>query len=218
MRTQETQKNHFITVEANIGTGKSTLLPKLVESLNRMSDNPNWVEIQEPAEDPEFDALLRKFYEEPTTENRIKFQYYITDRRFDMVQKLPEDKNYIIERSLLSDTIFCQVNFLTMEKPDGCYMNYFYHIKEKFMDYPRLSACVYLKSDPIVSYRRMIGRGREAEEGVSYSYIEDLHNFHEAVLPQECREYKIPLMTFDWNHFGSEDMMAAEILDMIRHK
>lgn len=214
MRTQETQKNKFIAVEGNIGIGKSTFLPKLTDKLSEMTGE-KWEQLQEPVDDEEFDKLLRLFYEKPTTENRIKFQYYITDRRASMVQGLPEDTNYVLERSLLSDTIFSQVNFLTMEKPDGCYMNYYYHIKEKFEDYPKINACVYLRADPRIAYDRMRGRGREAEADVKFSYIEELHLFHDAVLRQESRVYGIPLLTFDWNHFGSSQQVAEELLNIL---
>lgn len=213
MREQKDQKNKFVTVEGSIGVGKSTFLPKLTDTLTELTGE-KWEQLQEPVSDPKFDELLRLFYEVPNTQNRINFQYYITDRRANMVQGLPEDRNYVLERSLLSDTIFCQVNMLTMERPDGVYLDYFYKIKERFMDYPRLDACVYLRTDPRIAFDRMQARGREAEKDVKYSYLEDLHLFHDAILTQECRVYGIPLMSYDWSHFGSAKQVAEELVNI----
>ena len=110
------QTNHFVAVEANIAAGKSTLLPKLAAELD-------WDPIQEPVEDPQFSALLKAFTEHPhDPEKRIRFQQYITERRTRIVEELPTDRNYLIERSLYSDLIFTQANFLSMTAIDEQYM------------------------------------------------------------------------------------------------
>lgn len=216
MKTIENQISKFVTVEGNVGSGKSTVLPKLAMYLSKQDDK-EWVQVQEPVDDPEFDALLRKFYDEPTTENRIKFQYFITERRYSMCQGLDDDKNYLIERSLFSDFIFCQVSFLAMEAPKGEYMQYFYHIKEKMKSYPFIGACVYLRTNPTIAWNRMMGRGREAEMDVKLEYLEDLHRFHEACLPQTCKMYGAELMTYDWDSFDYPlQSMATEILTSIK--
>ena len=199
------QHNKFVCVEGNIGVGKSTLLPQLAALLD-------FDELQEPVDDPEFARLLDEFYHAPDLpEARIRFQHYITNRRANLVKELDTARNYILERSLYSDLVFSQANFLTMERPDAAYMNYYYLIKERLTEYPQMNLCVYLRSDPKKSFDRMMSRGREAEMGTPLSYIEDIHNFHDAILPQICRERNTPLLVVDWSEFGDVEELAKTI-------
>lgn len=203
------QTNHFVAVEANIAAGKSTLLPQLAAELG-------WEPLKEPVDDPHFTALLEDFTKHPHDANRrIRFQKYITERRAGLVKELDPNVNYLIERSLYSDLIFSQANFLSMEQPNAMYMDYYYDIKRRLQDYPRISAVIYLRTTPEIAYKRLISRAREAENGTPLSYIEDLHNFHEACLPQICREMATPLVKLDWNDFGCEKQVAQLIRNII---
>ncbi|WP_281648616.1 deoxynucleoside kinase [Parendozoicomonas sp. Alg238-R29] len=203
------QTNHFVAVEANIAAGKSTLLPQLAEELG-------WESLKEPVDDPRFTELLEDFTKHPHDANRrICFQKYITERRANLVKNLDTSKNYLIERSLYSDLIFSQANFLSMEQPSAMYMDYYYDIKRRLHDYPRISAVVYLRTTPEVAYGRLISRGRNAEDGTPLAYIKDLHNFHEACLPQICREMNTPLLNLEWDNFGCKTEVAQMVLNII---
>lgn len=185
----------LIAVEANIGAGKSTLLPKLAEKLG-------FKFIQEPVDDPEFLRLLEEFTQNPhDTNKRLRFQQYITVRRANLLKDLPEG-DYLIERSLFSDLVFSQVNMLSMERPSGKYLDYYYDIIDRLKDYPHIDAVIYLHTSPQVAYDRMIGRGRGAEEGTPLAYLEDISRYHEASLPQTCREYGTKLLAYNWDDFG----------------
>ena len=169
-----------------------------------------WKEIIEPADsDPEFNQLLNDFTSNPYDANkRIEFQMYVTNNRAELLKNINTDEDsYIIERSLFSDLIFSQTNFLSTERPDASYMSYYYDIKRRLVDYPKVDAIVYLRTDPDVVYERMLGRGRAAEQGTPLDYIRDLHRFHDACLPQICREYDTKLITVDWTHFGTDISM-----------
>ncbi len=203
------QTNHFVAVEANIAAGKSTLLPQLATELG-------WEPLKEPVDDLRFTELLEDFTRHPHDANRrIRFQKYITERRATLVTELDPTKNYLIERSLYSDLIFSQANFLSMEQPNAMYMDYYYDIKRRLQDYPRISAVVYLRTTPEVAYNRLISRGREAEDGTPLAYIQDLHNFHEACLPQICREMNTPLIELEWDNFGCQKEVAQMIRELI---
>lgn len=200
-----TQTNHFVAVEANIAAGKSTLLPKLAEAMD-------WDPIQEPADDPEFARLLGEFTKNPKdSSNRIRFQSYITQRRAEIVESLPCNRNYLIERSLYSDLIFTQANFLSMDQPDSEFMLHYCEIQKRLREYPRISAVVYLHTTPETAHERLQSRAREAENGTPFEYIRDIHNYHEAILPQICESMNTPLITLDWNDFGCEQQVAGRI-------
>lgn len=194
----------LIAIEGNIGSGKSTFIPELAKELG-------FEQIQEPVDDPEFTRLLQAFYDNPTnTSVRLDFQRYITETRAKLLSGIP-DGNYLIERSLYSDLIFSQVNMLSTERPDGSYISYYYDIIDRLRDYPQVDAVVYLRTSPEVTYKRMVGRGRKAEAHTPLEYIEDVHRYHEAALPQICREYNTELLTFDWDKFGSPRLIAAQL-------
>lgn len=202
----------LVGVEANIGVGKSTVLPQLVEVLNR-KDDVVWEQIQEPVDDPVFTELLTRFYDEPTTKNRVLFQFYVTDQRHDLLQGLDPQKNYVIERSLYSDVIFCHLNFLEMESPEGTYMGYYYYIKKRMETYPQINDIVYLRCDPAVAHARIKQRGRECEQSIALHYVEELHRYHDACLPQQCRVYGAKLHTYDWTNFGNVERIVDDLLN-----
>lgn len=209
------QTNNFVAVEANIGVGKSTLLPRLISALNEFKheSEPEWCQIQEPVDDPVFAELLQQFYDNPENPDvRIEFQMYLTNRRSDLVKGLDRNKHYVIERSLFSDLVFSQANFLSMEQPSAAYMDYYYDIKRRLVEYPHVDLCVYLQADPRVAYERMLQRGRDSEMDIPLEYMEDIHRFHEACLPQICREYKSTIKTYDWNLYGDPMRVASDIL------
>lgn len=187
----------LIAVEGNIGSGKSTVLPQLAQEIG-------FEFIQEPVDDPKFLELLEGFTKNPSsTSKRLEFQQYITSRRADLLKDIP-DGNYIIERSLYSDLVFSQVNMLGMERPDGAYLSYYYDIKDRLKDYPQVDAVVYLKTSPLICHKRMQERGREEEKGTPLIYLADVSRFHDACLPQICREYGADFMRFEWDCFGAE--------------
>lgn len=202
----------LVAIEGSIGTGKSTLLPKLVESLRQLTGNP-WQQIQEPVNDPKFLELLNDFTNHPDdAEKRIRFQMYITNRRSEMLKGIDPDGFFVIERSLFSDLVFCQTNMLATERPDGRYISYYYDIKDRLKDYPKVNCLIYLESDPLKSYTRMTERGREEEDGTPFQYFVDLESFHRTCLPQICRHYKTPYMKFNWENFG-DPMEVAKAID-----
>lgn len=208
----------LVAIEANIAAGKTTMVPKLTKELG-------WDEIVEPVDsDPEFARLLNEFTSNPTDANkRIEFQMYVTRNRSELLKDIDVENNgYVIERSLFSDLIFSQTNFLTTERPCASYMDYYYEIKKRLTEYPQVDAIVYLRTNPDVVYERMIGRGREAEQGTPLEYLRDLHRYHDACLPQICREYNTELITIDWTHFGEDQhpdpivMVADKIREIVK--
>lgn len=207
---------HIIAVEGNIGAGKSTVLPKLQESLNATSSNgKEWKTLFEEVEtDPTFQRLLKAFTVDPT--KRIEFQRYITDRRSSLCNDLDPSFNYLIERSLFSDLIFCQANLMAACRPDGQDVNYYYDIEQRLESYPKVSAVIYLKTDPKVCFDRMQSRGREAEDGTPLHYLELLSGMHDVLLPVICRKYSTQLLTHDWTYFGCADTLARRTVDILK--
>ncbi|MGB0898194.1 MAG: deoxynucleoside kinase [Psychrobium sp.] len=204
------QQFNLIAIEGNIGVGKSTLLPKLISELNEHSNEKWQLIIEDVDTDPEFQRLLKAFTVDPT--KRIEFQRYITNKRADICQNLDTSYNYVIERSLFSDLVFCQANLAEACRPDGKDLDYYYDIQDKLKDYPQVSAVIYLKSDPVISYTRMVERARDAEAGTSQEYLQLISDCHDTFLPHICRRYNTQLITQEWTDFGCHEKLAQRIL------
>tara|TARA_B100000949_G_C14281211_1_gene451934 strand:+ start:79 stop:756 length:678 start_codon:yes stop_codon:yes gene_type:complete len=208
----QTQDFKIIAVEGNIGAGKSTVLPKLQAALNSMEGNgkPWQILYEEVESDPEFQRLLSDFTKDPT--KRIAFQRYITNRRAAVCANLDPNFNYVIERSLFSDLVFCQANLMEACRPDGQDVDYYYDIEKRLVDYPQVSSVVYLRTDPKVCYERMLSRARGAEDGTPLSYLTLLSGMHDVLLPVICNKYNTQLLTHDWTYFGCPDTLAKRVL------
>lgn len=204
------QQFNLIAIEGNIGVGKSTLLPKLISELNEHSNEKWQLIIEDVDTDPEFQRLLKAFTVDPT--KRIEFQRYITNKRADICQNLDTSYNYVIERSLFSDLVFCQANLAEACRPDGKDLDYYYDIQDKLKDYPQVSAVIYLKSDPVISFTRMVERARDAEAGTSQEYLQLISDCHDTFLPHICRRYNTQLITQEWTDFGCHEKLAQRIL------
>lgn len=210
-----TQDFHIAAVEGNIGAGKSSLLVKLQTSLNNLQTNgKQWKVLYEEVEsDPMFQKLLLDFTQDP--KKRINFQRYITQRRAEVCEDLDTHYNYIIERSLFSDLIFCQANLMEACRPDGKDLDYYYDIEDRLTDYPLVSAVVYLRTDPKVCFDRMQSRARSQEEGTPLNYITLLSGMHDVMLPQICAKYNTSLIIHDWTYFGCAESLARRIVSAI---
>jgi len=205
----------IIAIEANIGAGKSTLLEPLRQEMQLWSGE-DWNLILEPVDqDPEFHRLLKAFVANPDdADKRVEFQKYITAQRQELLKGLP-DGNYLIERSLFSDLVFTQAYFLTAERPSAHYMDYYYDIKRRLKDYPKIDVVLYLDRDPKACYESIAKRGREGEY-YPIEVLEDLKRFHDACLPQICREYGTQLVNVDLGKdFAIPSVIACDAMEAL---
>ncbi len=205
----------LIAVEGGISAGKTTVLENLADALQKQTGEM-WTVIREPVdEDPKFHALLKDFIEyKHDADKRIKFQLYMTEQRSALLRGVVNG-NYIIERSLFSDLVFSQINFLSMERPSAHYMDYFYNIKKELTTYPQVDAIVYLRRDPVACYETMLNRARDGEDGYALEYFQDVHNYHDACLPQIAREYNTPLVTVELGKGFADPYVFVEDLAAI---
>jgi deoxyadenosine/deoxycytidine kinase len=200
-----------IAVEGNIGVGKSTLLPRLQEILSASKKFPQpWTVLSERVdEDPEFKRLLEAFYKDPN--KQVELQSWITQRRLDEYRALKGDPgNYLFERSFLGEVVFCHANLVRHEKPDGEYIRFFYDVAAALKECT-YDAVIYLKASPETCFSRIRFRSREAESGIPFDYVQYLNSCYETHLPETARVHNIPVVTVDWNQFGSAERVAEQL-------
>lgn len=172
-----------ISINANIGAGKSTLIRELQKSLK--NDN-NYIFIQEPVEiwqkivDEKGVDLLTNFY---TTPAKFSFQFQIAAyiSRLSLIRNAIREnpgKIIITERCMHTDrNVFAKMlyddNHITKIEFD-IYNMWF----NEFLDDIKNIKYVYIDTDPKICYNRVHHRARSGEELISIEYLEKCHHYH----------------------------------------
>ena len=171
----------IITVEGNIGSGKSTIL-KHLESLK----NENIVFVPEPVAEwlnikVNEKNVLELFYENQK-ENSFWFQVlaYITRLRnlLTIIENNP-DKIIICERSIYTDKyVFAKMLHEAGNISEIEWKTYSYWF-DTFKDKTKLDLILYVNTDPEECYNRILKRSRPEEvDKISKEYLTSCHNKH----------------------------------------
>jgi deoxyadenosine/deoxycytidine kinase len=171
----------IITVEGNIGSGKSTILKNL-ENLK----NNNIVFVPEPVSEwlnikVDGKNVLELFYENQK-ENSFWFQIlaYITRLRnfLEIVEKNP-DKIIICERSIYTDKyVFAKMLHETGNISEIEWITYSYWF-DTFKDKTNVDLILYVNTEPNECYNRINKRSRPEEVNkISHEYLTSCHNKH----------------------------------------
>lgn len=178
------KKKILISIEGNIGVGKSSMMDLIKE---RFLDAEF---IYEPVDewmtivDRNGKNLLQTFYDD---KKRWSYTFqniaYIT-RMNHIIDKIVNSKKQyiIIDRSLQADLN----TFAKMLYDDGClndiemdaysrWNNFF----EKFYGDKVEHKIIYLRCEPDIAFQRIQIRNREAEKNISPEYIKRLHKYHD---------------------------------------
>jgi len=203
---QETRTKPFVvSVEGNIGSGKSSML----KCFENMSETVTTV--PEPVDewcDLNGHNLLHKLYEDPGRWS-FQFQSYIQLTRLRLL-KSPTNKGSsvkLLERSIQNNR-FC---FLELAKRQGSLSNPELSVLYSWYDFLDqkmgldLDLIVYLRSDPSISYERMKNRNRDEESEVPLEFITSLHNVYEDwLIEQKFGDIDVPVLVMDANKSKEE--------------
>jgi deoxyadenosine/deoxycytidine kinase len=208
----------IISIEGNIGTGKSTLIDKLQKHFE--GDNvthlkigfiPEPVDIWNSVTDNKGVTILEKYYND-------QYKYAFPFQMMAYISRLSIMRNAIkngfdiifIERSMFTD---CEV-FAKMLYDDGkieeieynIYMRWF---NEFIGDFPNLWH-IYVQAEPQVSFNRVVKRNRTGEN-IPLSYLEKCHQYHENWL---LKDQIVPTLLLNGNKDMDEDY--SEWLEKIK--
>lgn len=172
----------IISIEGNIGSGKSTFFNYIKEQL----DQTNIIFLCEPVDIWESikdkdGNLLEHFYNDPY---KYSFCFQMTayiSRLImlkDAIKSLEPGGTIITERCVFSDfNVFAKmlynsgkINSIEIE----CYKKWFNYF---IGDIPQINF-IYLKTDPEICYERIISRGRNCEKDITMEYIRECENYH----------------------------------------
>jgi deoxyadenosine/deoxycytidine kinase len=181
----------IISIEGNIGSGKSTFLENL---RNHYKNNNCVIFLKEPVDDWEKirdengTTMLEKFY---SNQEKYSFPFqmmaYISRLRVlrNTIKNIDkEEKNiYIItERSLYTDKmVFAKMLYETgkIEYINyQIYLNWFDTFSEEFP----IHKVVYVKTSPDICYNRILKRSRDGESNIPLQYLESCSEYHDNML------------------------------------
>ena len=175
----------IISVEGNIGAGKTTI----IDNLEKYYENDSSVIfIREPVDiwqsitDSKGESILAKFYAD-TAKYSFSFQVMAFVTRLSMlrntIKENPNCEVIVCERSLEADrNIFAKMLYddgLIDEINYKIYLKFYTEYRDEF----ELYGMVYLNTDADVCYERVKRRSREGEESVALDYLEKCKKYHE---------------------------------------
>lgn len=195
----------LISLEGNIGSGKSTFYNYIKEHFSRYYNRPNNKSIhfiEEPVDDwvnikDENGNLIEHFYKD---QEKYSFCFQMTAyiSRLSKLRKIirssRENDIIITERCIFSDyNVFAKMLYESgkINKIEfQCYKKWF----DEFLDEIPGILFVYIKTDFNNCHSRIIKRSREGEETISKKYLESCEFYHEEWLKDEVNK-----ITFDGN-------------------
>jgi deoxyadenosine/deoxycytidine kinase len=186
----------IVSIEGNIGIGKSTLLNNL-ELSYKLKGITGIIILREPEEewnlicDQNNESILSKFYKNPEKYS-FAFQILVLKTMVDQLLKTivenPNCEIIICERSILSSyhvfakmlydfTLMNEIEYKIYQSVyDTTYKNNSQIIQQKI---------IYLNCPPEKCYERIKKRNRKGEENIDLDYLKKCNDYHESWLNDE---------------------------------
>jgi len=177
----------IISIEGNIGSGKSTILNYLKDLYK---DSIEIIFLEEPVsewskiKDKNNETILEKFY---NNQKKYSFAFqmmaYISRLSIlkDTIAKYP-NAIIITERCLNTDRyVFAKMLYDDEKLEDveyQIYINWFDH----FSYLQKIQKTIYLKTDPHTCYNRINKRNRDGESNISVDYLKSCNDYHENMI------------------------------------
>ena len=181
-----------ISIEGNIGSGKSTLIEELKLRF------PAIIFVDEPVKDWDLihdengNTMLQKFYEDKS-KYAFAFQMMAFISRLKLLRKARRenpDAVIITERSLYTDKlVFAKMLFEKGFIEDVNYKIYLTWFDEFAIDC-QIDKIIYVKTDPDICFDRINKRGRLGEDSIPFDYIQECNIYHENMLTQPLSNCK----------------------------
>ena len=186
---------YIISIEGNIGSGKSTMLKHLKTNLI-VDDEYKIVFVDEPVslweniKDSDGKNMIEKFYE-----NQSKYAFafqimafttrliYLKNAIDDAIKNNDNKKIIIItERSLHTDCyVFAELLKKQGNIEDVCFQIYIQMFNEFSLNY-MVNTLIYVDTTPEICYKRIMKRSRGGEEIISLNYLTQCHEEHETYI------------------------------------
>ena len=219
---QAEKKGLFITIDANIGAGKTNAC-HAIASAATASGWPARV-LEEPTHHPMFNHFLERYYEDLRTGKNqgggFAMQMFMLCQRYEQHRLAVEQawgrQGIVVvqDRPIYGDTVFATTamerGFMT-EEEYHLYQDVYRNMSRDMMP-PDIF--VFLDVSPEECFERMAERGRTEEDGVPLDYLKQLYDNYQKLLG-EMRRRGVRVLTVDWSGFGPPVEIWKNIKSMI---
>jgi deoxyadenosine/deoxycytidine kinase len=189
----------IISIEGNIGAGKTTILKRLQD---KMAGDKNIIFLLEPVDlwetmiDPiTGDNILQSFYRDPH-KYAFTFQVMAYSTRLanlrEIIRQNPECSVIICERSLTADkNIFAQMLY-DDGKMDDLQFQVYNKFYTEYADDFHLDGIIYIDTSTETCYNRIKKRSRTGEDEIEFEYLKKCNDYHDKWLnPDNTRDTDI---------------------------
>jgi len=167
----------IISVEGNIGAGKSTFLDRLREQFPNAYFVPEPVDEWNTITDTNGTTILEKYYEDPK-KYAFSFQMMAFITRLKLLKEAPKNCLVITERSVFTDReIFAKMLHESGKIEDIEYKIYLKWFDELVQNL-KVDGIIYLKTSHLTCFNRIKSRNRQGEN-IPPSYVADCQYYHD---------------------------------------
>ena len=202
----------IISIEGNIGSGKSTIVEYLKQHLK---NDPTICFLQEPVDiwntitDKNQNTIIENYYKDQK-KYAFPFQMMAYISRISLLREALK-KNYkliITERCIFTDAnVFAKMLYDEGKIEEIEYKIYNQWFNEFIKDIPKISL-VYVKTSPEICYRRVLIRNRIGET-IPIEYLKQCHEYHENWIDNNT-DY-LNILTLDGNKEMSNEVKKQNI-------
>lgn len=172
----------IITVEGNIGVGKSTFINILRRNFPEYEFVDEPVEMWKSITDKDGDNVLQKFY---TDTNRWAYSFQniaCITRMMKIEEAINKNNTIFIDRSLETDKYVFEAMLYdsgNISEIEHSMYNLWCDFYYKYVRHDNKKIHIYLKASSNVCLERITKRGRKEEEGITLEYLEKLNIYHD---------------------------------------
>jgi deoxyadenosine/deoxycytidine kinase len=175
----------IISIEGNIGSGKSTLINRLKDHCTTFTTFiylPEPVDLWNEIKDEFGNTIIQKYYSDKKKYSfAFQMMAYITrlSQLKKCIESSPPDSIIITERCLYTDRyVFAKMLYdtkLIEEIEYSIYIRWF----DEFKNYTNVSGIIYIKTTPEICLERTKIRNRKGEETIPLEYLSSCHTYHQ---------------------------------------
>jgi deoxyadenosine/deoxycytidine kinase len=222
----------IVSIEGNIGSGKSTFLKNLKTNLPSVDEKYKIIFVDEPVslweniKDVNGKNMIEKFYENPK-KYAFPFQIMAFTTRLIYLKKSINDalndsenngKKIIIitERSLHTDCyVFAELLKNQENIEDVCFQIYMQLFNEFSLNYP-INSLIYIDTTPEICYERIKTRSRSGEEIISLDYLTECHYEHETYIHTKMERSNKIVIDGTFDVYENPDILE-EWLEIVKY-
>jgi len=216
-------KTTIISIEGNIGSGKSTLFEKLKI---HFANNKNLIFVREPVDiwesiqDENGTTILEKFYQDQIKYS-FSFQIMAYISRINLLKETIKEHpgvTIITERSLYTDKMVFAKMLYDTHKIE--YINYqiYLNLFDTFKNDFNVDNIIYIKTDPDVCYNRILKRARNGENNISLDYLQLCNTYHSNMVDiLECDKIVLNGNVDIYENTSQLNDWICQIQDIIKH-